>query len=443
MFKRSISACLLLFVGLAVLPARTNAPAISDAYKAIWNDPAVKGRIERGIRDHRMADALLRLPSVKPGTQVRVEQTTHAFAFGGNLFLLGDCGSDEKNRRYEAAFGTLLNAGTVPFYWRDLEPTPGKLRFAADSPHIYRRPPPDRVVAFGESKKLYLHGHPLVWNLRRWSMPDWIPPQTSKAECERLIEKRIREIADRYGRRFQRWDVVNESLRHLPDVPMPDDYVFKAFKLAEKYLPAAAKLSINDYQWGQAYHDQIRDLLRRGAKVDVIGVQFHLFDVKAPLQIARGSKAHAPEVFFTGLDRLAKLNRPIHISEITIPEPLPGEAGREIQAQLAVNWYRLWFSHPAVEAITWWNVADGGAAAGEPGVSGLLDKEMKPKAVYHALDRLINREWKTRLSLPAEAGKPLTFRGFKGDYRVSWTDAAGTARSASFRLTKNGDGLPD
>lgn len=439
--KRLVAACLLV-AGSAALAEQADTPALSDAYRALWDDPAVKERIDRGIRDHRMARAVLHLPAVQAGSPVRIEQIAHAFPFGGNLFLLGDCGSAEKNRRYEAVFGTLLNAGTVPLYWRDLEPAPGQPRFAADSKYIYRRPPPDRVVAFGESKKLYLHGHPLVWNLRRWSIPDWVTPQTSKAECERLLEKRIREIAGRYGRRIQRWDVVNESLRDFADVPMPEDYVFKSFKLADKYLPATAQLAINDYQWGQKYHDQIQELLRRGARIDLIGVQFHLFDVRIPMQIARGSKAHSPEVFFTGLDRLARLKRPIHISEITIPEPVPGEVGREIQARLAANWYRLWFSHPAVHSITWWNVADGGAAAGEPGVSGLLDKEMRPKPVYHTLDRLINGEWKTRLTIPAEDGKPLAFRGFKGEYRVSWTDAAGTARSATFRLTRDGDGLP-
>jgi GH35 family endo-1,4-beta-xylanase len=422
-------------------PPSPDAPAVSDAYRAMWDDPAVRDRIEEGIREHRMADAVLALPSAKPGTEVRVEQTGHAFLFGGNLFLLGDCGSEEKNRRYEAVFGDLLNAATVPLYWRDLEPEPGRPRFAANSPRIYRRPPPDAVVAFCESKGLSMNGHTLVWNFRRWSIPDWITPQTSREECARLIEKRIREIAERYGRRIQRWDVVNESQRNVPDVPMPDDYVFRSLKLAGELLPPTATLMINDYQWGAPYAEQVLKLLERGARIDTIGVQFHLFDTKVPLQVARGGRAHSPEAFFTGLDRLARLERPIHMSEITIPEPVPGEAGREIQAALAVNWYRLWFSHPAVNSITWWNVADGGAAPGEPGVSGLLDKEMRPKAVYHALDALINRAWKTRLTAKAEAGKPVTFHGFKGRYRVTWTDANGAEKNAAFELRKNGDGL--
>jgi hypothetical protein len=114
-----------------------------------------------------------------------------------------------------------------------------------------------------------------------------------------------------------------------------------------------------------------------------------------------------------------------------------------VQATLARNLYRLWFSYPQVMGITWWNVVDNGAAPGEPSWSGLYDAEMNPKPVYHALDALINREWKTRLAVKAEAGQPVAFRGFKGRYRVTWTDAAGAARSAEFELAKDGDGLGD
>jgi endo-1,4-beta-xylanase len=81
-------------------------------------------------------------------------------------------------------------------------------------------------------------------------------------------------------------------------------------------------------------------------------------------------------------------------------------------------------------AITWWNMVDGGAAQGEPSFSGLYDREMNPKPAYDALDRLINHEWKTRLTVKAEAGKPVAFRGFKGRYRVTYTDASGTADCA-------------
>jgi hypothetical protein len=59
--------------------------------------------------------------------------------------------------------------------------------------------------------------------------------------------------------------------------------------------------------------------------------------------------------------------------------------------------------------------------------SGLYTKDMKAKPVYHALDKLINHEWKTRLTAKAKGGK-VSFRGFKGRYRLSWKNTDGKER---------------
>jgi hypothetical protein len=91
--------------------------------------------------------------------------------------------------------------------------------------------------------------------------------------------------------------------------------------------------------------------------------------------------------------------------------------------------------------ITWWNVVDDCGAPGEPSVSGLFSRDMQPKPAYFALDKLINGEWKTRLTLTAGEGGRLAFRGFKGKYRAAWRDASGAEKSAEFHLAKDGDGL--
>ena len=112
-----------------------------------------------------------------------------------------------------------------------------------------------------------------------------------------------------------------------------------------------------------------------------------------------------------------------------------------IQAEIARNLYRLWFSYPSVMGVTWWNVVDGGVRRENPHFRDFMTKKLHPKPVYLAIDKLINQEWKTRLTLKADAGKPVAFRGFKGRYRVSYTDASGAAQSAEFHLAKDGDGL--
>ena len=79
--------------------------------------------------------------------------------------------------------------------------------------------------------------------------------------------------------------------------------------------------------------------------------------------------------------------------------------------------------------ITWWNVVDDCGAPGEPSISGLFTRDMQPKTAYFAMDDLVNREWKTRTTVKAANGK-INFRGFRGRYRLSWTDANGERKSA-------------
>ena len=420
------------------------APAgvMSEAYLRLWN-PDVQARIGSGIASNRMAEAVLTLAGVPAGAEVKVEQLSHAFLFGGNIFLFGDLKTPAKNARYEATFGTLFNAATVPFYWKTLEPEQGEPRFTAESPYEYRRPPTDPVVAFCVSKGINMNGHAIIYGMRRWGHPTWMPGD--RKAMEPIFEQHVKTLAERYGARVQRWDVVNESIDQANRGLMPDDYTYKTFAWAAAYFPPAVRLNINDcdIHWGPSrrYVEIVRDLIDRGVRIDTVGVQMHIFNPKESRQIADGADSLSPAKNFAVLDTLKEAGRPIHISEVTVSAPDETDAGLAIQAELARNLYRLWFSYPEVMGITWWNVVDGGAAPGEPSISGLYDKDMNPKPVYHALDRLINDEWKTRLTVKAGEGGNVRFRGFRGRYRLTYTDASGAAKNAEFHLAKDGDGM--
>lgn len=125
------------------------------------------------------------------------------------------------------------------------------------------------------------------------------------------------------------------------------------------------------------------------------------------------------------MKRLSAPGLPICISEITITAPTEGERGEMIQAIIARNLYRLWFSGEKMFAITWWNLVDGCGFPGEPSTSGLFHRDMRPKAAYNALEELILHEWRTRLEVKAGRGGEVRWRGFKGTYRLSWKDSRG------------------
>jgi hypothetical protein len=79
-----------------------------------------------------------------------------------------------------------------------------------------------------------------------------------------------------------------------------------------------------------------------------------------------------------------------------------------------------------MNGITWWNVVDDCGAPGEPSISGLFTRDMRPKTAYFAMDDLINCEWKTKVKVKVEGegeggGKRIVkFRGFRGRYRLTW-----------------------
>lgn len=401
----------------------------SETYRTQWEQ--VEPQIAAGIEKNRKSDITLRVQDGAgrplPHARLAIEQTDSAFLFGANLFMLAGYPSPDQNRRYEEAFLDLFNAATIPFYWRDLEPTPGQLRFTADTPFIRRRVQPDTAVAFCKQHHLNINGHCLVWDFIKWSMPDWVPDDPAKSAL--LIEQRIRQIAERYGSQIERWDVLNEALLTPSRLekklsrPMPPDYEMLAFQIAGRYFPAAAHLMINETSWCwtdhcEPYLQQIHDLRSRGARINGIGMQMHNFSEAEMQSIAEGQR-FGPRTLLHALDRMGSLNLPIHISEITLNAPGGNAAGEEFQARVATDFYRLWFSHPAVHAITWWNLPDGGAAPGEDNVaSGLVNRDFAPKPSYLQLHDLIRNQWRTRCELTTDATGTATLRGFHGRYRI-------------------------
>ncbi|MFA6815626.1 MAG: endo-1,4-beta-xylanase [Lentisphaeria bacterium] len=360
-------------------------------------------------------------------------------------------------------------------------------------PH-WRRPATDPVVDFCLKKGVRLHGHTMVWGNNRWQIPDWLiqkiplelihkvdltsnapelkllsdsscgavmkdmsPDQFAETypeyteQINQIMARRIIQLALRYGDKIDSWDIVNESAtdfgadRMIPGskicnsryCPMPGDYTYRAFKIAESILPAKAKLNINDYNLSESYLNQVKDLQKRNCKIDIMGAQMHLFDPQICLDIASGtSQRQSPEQVINTFNLLEKANLPIHLSEITITSPNNDEKGQAIQAVLAYNLYRLWFSIKPMMGITWWNVVDDCGAPKEPAVSGLFSKDMNPKPAYFALNDLINNQWKTNTTALTDKEGTVSFRGFCGTYRLSWEDADGKKHTKEVVLSK-------
>lgn len=383
-------------------------------------------------------------------------------------------------------------------YW-DTEAYWNNVKDPKNEPH-WRRPSADQIVEFCKSKGIRLHGHTIIWGNRHWQHPEWLvdefatpeeqkelrkliefasekkgtiydnlsdkykkltPAQLSSkfpnytAEMKRLFAKRITELANYYKDKLDSWDVVNESATDYSrglmisgdDICkstyglMPGDYTYEAFKIANKVFPSNVLMNINDYKNDISYTNQVKDLLARGCKIDIMGSQMHLFQPQQCLDIAAGKEIETPKQVWDKMSTLGQAGLPIHLSEITITSPGDDEKGRKIQAVIAQNLYRLWFSIKPMMGITWWNVVDDCGAPGEPSISGLFTRNMDPKPSFYALDNLINHEWKTSLKKKVTKTGEVKFRGFKGKYRISWVNNSGETQTKEFYLKKDGDCL--
>jgi endo-1,4-beta-xylanase len=128
------------------------------------------------------------------------------------------------------------------------------------------------------------------------------------------------------------------------------------------------------------------------------------------------------------------LNRPLHFSEITVlsddPEADHSKAwpttpeGEQRQAEYVEKLYTLLFSHPAVQAIAWWNFVDGDWDR-NPG--GLLRADLTPKPAYERLQKLIKERWWTQEDLRTDSKGTVKLRGFRGRYRIRVRTSQGEA----------------
>ena len=397
-------------------------------------------RVKNGIEQNRKGFTKI---SVKDkdgnavcGAKIKAKQKKHEFLYGANLFMLDEMEAEEKNIKYREMFKDCFNLATLPFYWSDLEPVQGKPRFEKDSPKVYRRPAPDLCLEYCEKYGITPKAHCLTYfNFQ----PDWVNKEDIN-DMKKKLEIRYSRLAERYKDRIHGWEVINELLLTWEILCknkffISDDVLEWNFELAKKYFPnnelilneAAMIWERGRFAYNRSdYYLMIKEALEKGVRIDTIGMQFHMFKSRED-ELKSYDAMYNPKQLFDVLDCYARFNKPIQITEITIPAFGESAEDEEIQADLIEQLYSIWFSHKAVEAIIYWNLVDGYAAFAEPGDmsggensfrGGLLRFDMSKKPAYDRIHDLFTKRWITETE--TETGKDGTakFKGFYGDYEL-------------------------
>jgi len=395
----------------------------------------IEPMIERGIEEHRKGLFCIKVTDKDgkpvPGVKLEARLSRHEFKFGCAIFLLDQFPDKKRNELYREKFARLFNYAVMPLYWDTLEPERGRPRFSADSQNVYRRPALDLIKDYCNENRIRIKGHCLMYNSFN---PKWMP--TDFRSLKMAIEKRSREIAERYGNDIIDLDVINEMYTvyrnahgefgcrdlHVCDEAGHEKW---CFDIAKKYFPYSRLFwnegcyeTFGDPQYTgdkSVYYLMLKRWLSEGAPIEGIGMQFHAFDETEIQQKAIYNPYRTMDV----LERYSDFGLPIHLSEVSIPSWSNEREDEDVQAELVKRMYRLWFSSKNVESITWWNMVDGTAYGDENRFfAGLLRNDMTHKKAYDVLDELINKSWRTEATLTTDEQGRAYFRGFFGEYDV-------------------------
>lgn len=427
-----------------------------------WDD--IKKKIAEGIEQNRKGEFKITLLNnggeALSNANIHINQTGHEFRFGANLFMLDEFENEEKNEAYKKHFAETFNMATLPFYWNTLEPNKGETRYDKNSVKIYRRPTPDFCIEFCEKHGIEPREHALAYDL---TFPKWLS-SLSVAQVKGELERRYKEISERYADKIHTIEVTNEMEREKGVTAFYDepDYIEWCFKTAEKYFPNN-QLVINEYNqlawedYGRTtdkYYAYIENNILKGARIDAIGFQYHLFYKLEEEPAVLGKKTFDPNSILHQLDLYSRFNKPLQITEVTIPSFSWNEEDEQIQAELFERLYSLWFSHPNMEQIIYWNLVDGYAHVWESDPQkiretqgdmtlgenyfhgGLLRFDLTPKPAFFKLQELTKKVWHTELNLYSNTKGEVNFRGFYGEYELE-IELNGQRFYKSIKTSKN------
>jgi GH35 family endo-1,4-beta-xylanase len=201
-----------------------------------------------------------------------------------------------------------------------------------------------------------------------------------------------------------------EAAATAPSVPLG---------INEYGLISSSGVSVENHEH---YETIIKELTGHGAPIQVVGLQCHIGE-----QVTELARAKAV------LDRFAKLELPLHITEFTISTD-----DEELQADYLRDFLTLCFSHPAVEAFTMWGFWEGKIWIQN---TALWRKNWEIKPAGQAYADLLQKEWSTNETVPTDAQGQAKIRGFLGDYEVSIQQGNGPAVVTKANLVRQGTNL--
>lgn len=361
-------------------------------------------------------------------TKVHVQMQDHAFAWGTMIpyfYVFGSRPTRQQDwyhttdaqwiAKYHTHLRHNFNWGVngLLLKWPQLD------RFGEDRAEEY--------FTYLKSIDMKTRGHTLIWPKWRFIHRDIRQLKNDPEALRAAVEHRVRSVTKRFGPLIDEWDVLNEPVTRtdLQDI-LGEEILVDIFKWTHEEDPTA-RLYINNFgiltgiyndNMHDGYEQLISMLIDNKAPLGGIGMQGHLAGDVTP-----------PETLLAILDRFAKFNLPIRITEYSHLTP-----NQEEKDDYLRDFMTAIFSHQAVDGFIFW----GFVSMDDGQKQGLYDsnwEETSKGAIYRDL---VFNQWWTDVVVTTDSNGQAIVHGFLGDYELQVMDKHRIVKSISVQLSKPG-----
>ncbi len=275
---------------------------------------------------------------------------------------------------------------TIPFSWRTSEPREGRHTMGAL----------EQWLRWAREKRLQVWGGSLV-SFALGDLPSWL--KVGSREFDRLrdlVMRHVKNTLKTFGPYVHAWEVVSGIHAHNPfklSFEQLVELTRMSAMMARQASPKSSILLGIQLPWGEYYAEDAQTALplmyaevavQSGLHFDAFGLELVFGGSDSGLFVRDFMQVSAL------LDRFGNFGKPLHITAVAAPSAAGPDSGGEwhgpwserIQADWAKEFYRIAFSKPFVETVSWACPADG--APDQPSC-GLFASGGATKPVYNEL----------------------------------------------------------
>jgi endo-1,4-beta-xylanase len=361
---------------------------------AIWRTEALK-RIEE-TRKGNFSLFFYKDNQPLQNAQVEIKQIKHHFRFGAAV-------STDEILNKEKYFETVKKLFNIVVFENDLK----SKRWRNEK----NRPATIEAIDKLTLNNIEVKGHVLLWPGFQYLPDSYEKNKSNPKKIQQLINENYTSILTATKGKIAHWDVLNEAYtnKDIPEIFGSNEVLFDAFKKA-KELDPNAKRYINEYgilsgggtntkkqDW---YFNFIKEIDQKtNGAIDGLGMQSHI-----------GTDLTPPTKVIEILNRFAKLNKEISISEFTI-DIMDDD---ELRAKYTRDYMIAAFSNPAIKEFLFW----GFYAPMHP-KAALVDGNYQLTKMGQAYYDLVFKEWMTKSNKTTNEIGLVFDNGFYGTYEFT------------------------